>query len=202
MNRIPGILVGLAGLGLVLTACVPLDVPPADPTASSSPAEPALPPSAAASSKVPDFALQTSTADGLEQRIGALHEYSIANQLQQGKHPIDNAVQGSERVVLAERFSQSTSFELSEGHSGDSIVVEMTCAKSVNMRFEAYDAEGRTLGGGQLSGCSPDGPSGFGFGTSKNQQVRQIRVAINPETDMELSAVVFTSAQQDPPAGN
>lgn len=151
---------------------------------------------------MPDLPLQTSTADGLEQRTRALHEYSIANQLQQGKHPIDYAVPGSERLVLAERFSQSTRFELSEKHSGDSIVVEMTCATSVNLSFEAYDAEGRTLGGGQSSDCFPGGPFGFGFGTPNNRHVRQIRVVINPETDMELSAVVFTSAEQDPPAGN
>jgi hypothetical protein len=201
MNRIPRILAGLAGLGLMLTACVPLDVDSADPTTSSSSGEPVLPPQVAASSHAPELPLQVSHADGLEQRIAALHKSSVAYQLQEGKHPVDYAVPGSERVLLAERFSRGMRFELPKRQSGDTIIVEMTCSEEINARFEAYDLEGRSVGSGQSS-CSPDGPSGFGFGFLENRLVRQIEVSYVQESDVELSVTTFTSSDQEQASGN
>lgn len=201
MIRIPKPLLGLASL-MLLTACLPLDAVPSDPQSPSGAGETVFPSEGTAPEPPKDLPLQVSPADGLDQRISALHELSIAYQLQGGEHPVDYAVPGSERVVLAESFSGSKRFELPGKQSGNSIILELTCSKSVHVRLEVQDAEGRVIGGGQSSACSADGPMGFGFGTSENRHVRLIQVAIDRETGIELSAVTFTSSEQDPPAGS
>lgn len=201
MNRILWMVAGLAGLGLLLTACVPLDENSADPITPSSSAEPVLPPHITASSQAPELPSQLSPTAGLEQRITALHKSSVAYQVQQGKHPLDYAVPGSERVLLAERLAHGMRFELPEKQSGDSIIIEMTCSERTDVRFEAYDVTGRSVGGGNSS-CSPEGPSGFSFGISENHPARQIEVSYVKESFMELSATTFTSAEEKHPAGN
>lgn len=201
MHRIPRMVAGLAGLGVLLTACVPLDDGSADAIMPSSSAEPVLPPHITASSQAPELPSQLSPTDGLEQRISALHKSSVAYQVQQGKHPLDHAVPGSERVLLAERLAQGMRFELPEKQSGDSIIVEMTCSESIDARFEVYDVTGRSVGGGKSS-CSPEGPSGFGFGISEDHRARQIDVSYVQESLMELSVTTFTSTEQEYPAGN
>ncbi|MBV1779795.1 hypothetical protein KRR55_11800 [Paeniglutamicibacter sp. ABSL32-1] len=195
MSRIPRMIAGLAGLGLLLSACVPLGTETSDPPKPPTTGEASLTPAGSTPSQTADLPLQSSPDDGLEQRIAALDKLSVAYQVQQGRHPVDYAVPGSERVLLAERFSRSTRFELSGEQPGNMIIVEITCSKNTRASVEALDDEGRSLGSGLSSECSPDGPNGYGFGAAEHRPIRVIEVTIDRPAELELSVTVVAAME-------
>lgn len=199
MKRFPSVPVGLATLGLMLTACVPIDAIPAEPSNTpAAEAEPALPhfasPPPVAASTVP---LRPYVADGLAGRINNLRKSSDAYRVQQGQHPIDDAVPGTEEVLLAEDFSSNHRFDLPEKQTGDRINLNVTCSRSANITIDVFGANGESLGSGSASECGPDHHIGIGLGSFEDQRVRQVQVASSHETDLELSVITFTGRPID-----
>ncbi|OIH86575.1 hypothetical protein BLJ79_00985 [Arthrobacter sp. UCD-GKA] len=188
----------LAGLGLLLTACMPIDgsndAP--EPSSSSGGNHDAHPlPIQVTETPVP---LQPYSADGLRKRISQLPPSMAAHQIQQGLHPLDDGEPGSEHVVLAERFSSSMDFELPRNLTSDRISVELTCSRSVPHAFSVIDGNGRETGGSSSVGsCGSEGPSGMRAGLRETQEAGQIQVRFEGESDMVLSVVAYTGTQED-----
>lgn len=100
MSRIRKLLRKLAS-PLLLTACVPLDAVRSDPQGSAGAGETAFPSEDTTPETTKDLPFQISPADGLDQRISALHELSIAYRLHGGEHAVDYAVPGREECSAA-----------------------------------------------------------------------------------------------------
>lgn len=198
MNRFSMVVATLAGLGLLLTACMPIDgsndAP--EPSSSSGGNHDAHPlPIQVTETPVP---LQPYSADGLRKRISQLPPSMAAHQIQQGVHPLDDGEPGSEHVVLAERFSSSMDFELPRNLTSDRISVELTCSRSVPHAFSVIDGNGRETGGSSSVGsCGSEGPSGMRAGLRETQEAGQIQVRFEGESDMVLSVVAYTGTQED-----
>lgn len=195
MKRFSGLIAALAGLGLLLAACVPIDgntsVPTPDESTSST-GDTYVPPVEAPREDLP---LQEYSTIDLDQRIAKLPHSMAAPQIQQGLHPIDYGVPGSEQVLLAEQLTASSRFALPRENPGDMVLIEVACSKSIGFEVMLFDINGAPLGGGSSSECSPGGPSGFGIGIRGTPQLGQVQLAFDRESGMELSVVTLTRAE-------
>ncbi|MBP2373829.1 hypothetical protein [Paeniglutamicibacter psychrophenolicus] len=197
MKRFSMVVATLAGLGLLMTACMPIDEinDAPEPSSSSGGSHDAHPlPIQVPETPVP---LQPYSADGLDQRISQLPPSMAAHQIQQGLHPLDDGEPGSEHVVLAERFSSSMDFELPRNLTSDHISVELTCSRSVSHSFSIIDGNGRETGGSSMGSCGSEGPSGMRTGLRDTQEAGQIQVRFEGESDMVLSVVAYTGTHED-----
>ena len=197
MNRFSMIVATLAGLVLLLTACIPIDgnshVP--EPSSSIGGSHDAHPlPVQVPETPVP---LQPYSADGLKKRISQLPPSMAAHQIQQGLHPLDDGEPGSEHVVLAERFSSSMTFELPRNLTSNRISVELTCSRSVPHAFSVIDGNGLETGSSSMDSCGSAGPSGMRTGLQETRKTGQIQVRFAGESDMVLSVVAYTGTQED-----
>ena len=168
MKRFSGLIAALAGLGLLLTACVPIDGNTSVPTpaeSTSSTGDTYVPPAEAPHEDLP---LQEYSTIDLDQRISKLPHSMAAPRIQQGSHPIDHGVPGSEQVLLAEHVTGSSRFALPRENSGDMVLIEVACSNSIGFQVTLFDIDGAPLGGGSSSECSPGGPNGFGIGIRGN----------------------------------
>lgn len=194
MKRFSKLLAALAGLGLVLTACVPLDGYADAPESSSSASRTDSRPIPVPESTVP---VQPYSAAGLKKRISQLPASMAAYQIQQGGHPIEDAESGSEQVILAERFTTSMNFELPSNLTSDHISVELTCSKSVLHSFSILDGTGRETGSSTMGSCSSVGPSGMRTSMQQSHESGQLQVHFEGESDMVLSVVTYTGLNED-----
>lgn len=185
MTRVPALIGALAGLGLLLTACVPLATGPPS-------AEPEAPGSSGPTDVVvSELELHPYSTDGLEERIAGLHESSAAYSIRRGGHPLEDGRPGSEHVVLAERFSSSRDFALSPQPTGNRILVEIACSASVPFSFELLDRAGDKIGTGSASECPAGGPNGFGFGRKPDQHPERINVTLGGAAELQLGIVSY-----------
>lgn len=146
MNRFPRMVTALVGLGLMLTACVPLDGNRAGPSSPSHTIPGGKAPSSIAASPRQQY-----PTDGLQERIASLSRDSVAYQLQQGNHPLDDAVQESEEVILAERFPTSSNFALPQDATGNRLHVELECSRKTNYEITVFFSDGAMLGNAMAS---------------------------------------------------
>ena len=197
MNRFSMVVATMAGLGLLLTACVPIDgnYDAPEPSAAIDGSHDAHPlPVQVIETPIP---LQPYSADGLDRRISALPPSMAAHQIQQGLHPLDDGEPGSEHVVLAERFSSSRTFELPRNLTGDRISIEVTCSRSVPHALSIIDGKGLETGGSRMDSCDSGGPSGMSAGLQESREAGQIQVRFEGESDMVLSVVAYTGTYED-----
>lgn len=195
MKRFSGLIAAVAGLGLLLAACVPIDGNTSVPTpaeSTSSTGDTYVPPVAAPREDLP---LQEYSTLDLDRRISKLPPSMAAPQIQQGSHPIDYGVPGSEQVILAEHVTGSSRFALPRENSGDMVLIEVACSNSIGFEVTLFDIDGGPLGSGSSSDCSPGGPNGFGIGIRGNPRLGQVQLAFDRESGMDLSLVAFTHAE-------
>lgn len=197
MKHFTGTLTAVVGLGLLLTACVPVGGSIEGPSSAASPSvsegneeQPLV------QTPQTDLPLQPYSADDLDTRVSKLPSSTVAYQVQEGFHPLDDAVAGSEQVLLAEDFSTSSRFALPGNSANDSLYIEIACSKATKYSLEVYDHMGIIAGSGTAAKCSSNQTGTLGFSPGGNLQLEQIQVAFDQETEGQLSLTVYT-AQRD-----
>lgn len=191
MKRILVTLVGSLGLALAVSGCVPLDTPA--PTPSAVPEHPAV--STSPTADIPD--LEPYSTAGLEKQIEAMSKGSTARMLSAGKRPLDNAVPGSERILIADTVSGEHYAAFPETVESDTLSVSVLCSEPADVTFEVYDRFGRQVGSGQGE-CSAEGSFGASFGINERSKPSYIRVAAAVPVPVELSVVAFESTDRPP----
>lgn len=192
MKRFPRTLTTVVGLGLLLTACVPLDGSTEGTTSSSPTVTESNDEQPPIEKPETDLPLQPYSTDGLKTRVSKLPTSMVAYQVQQGNHPLEDAVPGSERVLLAEDFSTSTRFALPGDSSSDSLYIEVACSKATKYTVKIYDQIGAIAGSGTAAECSSNQTGTLGFSPGGKLQLEQLQLAIDQETDGHLSLTVYT----------
>lgn len=197
MKRFPGTLTTVVGLGLLLTACIPLEGNTEGTTSPSPPATESNDEQPPVETPESDLPLQPYSADGLKDRVSKLPTSMVAYQVQQGRHPLDDAVPGSERVLLAEDFSVSSRFALPGDSSSDSLYVEVACSNATKYSLKIYDHIGVMAGSGTAAECSSTQTGILGFSPGGNLQLGQIQVTIDRQAEGHLSLTVYTRQEDE-----
>ncbi|MFJ6417685.1 hypothetical protein [Paeniglutamicibacter sp. NPDC091659] len=194
MKRTLVTLAGSLGLVLAMSGCVPLDAPA--PTPSVAPGLPAASTSTSVTAAIPD--LDPYSTAGLEDRIDAMSKLSSARMLRAGKHPIGNAVPGTEKILIADTVSGEHYAAFPETIEGDSLSVSVLCQTRSRFSFEVYDKElGRQVGSG-LGECWPQGIFQAILGNTGRSKPSYIRIAADDEVPLEFSVVAFESIDRPP----
>lgn len=161
------VLAGILGLMLALTGCVALEsetgppgTTPGAPLAGQSievPGQQSIP-----APVIPE--IKPYSAEGLKERIGALPKDSVARQVLAGKHPFEDAIPGSERVLIAEVFAGESYVALPEIEARQSVNISLHCQEPTPVSLGVYEEPtGAQIAGGNGE-CGPAGGSGIGFG--------------------------------------
>ncbi|MDO5744861.1 MAG: hypothetical protein Q4P23_10360 [Micrococcaceae bacterium] len=192
MKRFPGTLTTVVGFGLLVTACVPIDGNIEETAAPSPTAAENTGGQAPVETPGTDLPWQPYSTDGLKDRTSKLPPAMVAYQVQQGSHPLDDAVPGSERVLLAEDFSSSGRFALPGDSSSDSLYIEVACSNATKYSLEIYDSIGAMAGSGTAAECSSTQTGILGFSPGGNLQLEQLRLTIDHHTEGHLGLTIYT----------
>ncbi|MFF5791769.1 hypothetical protein ACFY5D_06960 [Paeniglutamicibacter sp. NPDC012692] len=122
---------------------------------------------------------------------------SAARLLSAGKRPLDNAVPGSEKILIADTVSGEHYAAFPETIEGDTLSISVLCPKPTNVTFEVYDKVGRQVGSGH-GDCSAEGFFGVTFGAKEWPKPSYIRVAATVPVPVELSVVAFETTDLPP----
>ncbi|GAA4373272.1 hypothetical protein [Paeniglutamicibacter cryotolerans] len=111
---------------------------------------------------------------------------SIAAELKAGRHPVDRAVPGSERVVLSKRFVGPHQFDLPALNPGEAITWSVSCLGAGQVSLEISDAGPFTSG--SIISCSPNraggsSPASSGAGT--------VRIHVEPDAEVTFELIAF-----------
>lgn len=197
MRRFPRTLSTVVGLGLLLTACVPLEGSSEGTASPSSTVTESNDEQTPIETPETDLPLQPYSTDGLNTRVSKLPTSMVSYQVQQGNHPLDDAVPGSERVLLAEGFTTSSRFALPGDSSSDSLYIEIACSTETKYSLKIYDKIGVMAGSGTAAQCSSDQTGILGFSPGGELQLEQLQIIVDHETDGQLSLTVYTSQEDE-----
>lgn len=199
MKRNTAAWAGLLGLVIAVTGCVQLDTELAVPSATPDsviqgpaievPVEGSTP--APVIPEIPPY-----SAAGLNQRIKSLSKDSKARQLQAGKHPFDDAVPGSEKVLIAEVFSGESYVALPKIDGGRIMVVSFRCQEVTRFAIEVYGLPDGTQIGGGNSECEPLGASGIGFGWSPHRISGYMHILPAKDEKIEITVISYEAAEE------
>lgn len=179
---------GILGLVLAVTGCVQLDTEPAPSSAAPGSAVDLPVISSSPAPVVPE--LEPYSEAGLDQRVKAMSEKSVASQLRAGGHPIDDAVPGTEKILVADTFSGEYYAALPTIADGNHMMIMLNCQKSTRFTVEVYgDPDGTQVASGN-SECNHQGSSGIGFGWSPNLTPTYMRIA--PAGDEKIEVTVLS----------
>jgi hypothetical protein len=188
----------LLGLAIAVTGCVQLDTELAVPSATPDsviqgpvievPVEESIP--APVIPEIPPY-----SAAGLNQRIKSLAKDSEARELQAGKHPIDNAVPGSEKVLIAEIISGESYVALPKIDGGRTLRVSLRCQEETRFDVGVYGLPDGTHIGGGNGECGPLGGTGFGFGWSPHRISGYLHFIPSGDEKVEITVIDYESAE-------
>ena len=197
MKRIFGSIAVSLALSLAVAGCVPLETerPPAsqDPAAQATEAQKPAPVVAP-----PEIAptVEPYSAKGLKKRIANLSEGAVSREIRDGQHPIDLAVPGTERTVLAGEASGAFVAALPEKLEGDSILIAIQCLTGsggegpIRASFSGPDLSDES-GSGMMPNCD----SGSGFWSSSGINTESppalLNISVPAGTRYEYSVVTF-----------
>jgi len=195
MKRIPGTAIACLTLSLAISGCVPLETQP--PPASQGPAT--QPPAAAATPTDSAPVVEPYSAKGLQERISKLTKGAVSREIQDGRHPLDQAVPGTERTVLANVASGALTAALPEKLGGDSLLVALQCLSAssaegpIRASFSGPDLADES-GSGSMPSCTAGSVFMFSSGFRPDAQPTRLNISAPAGTRVEYSVVTFTAA--------
>lgn len=179
-------------LAAVLVGCSQLvpdsGAPTATPSADAAP-EPSTEPSVDTAPKPPDApeSVEPMPFTTYPARpISKTKMQSLAAELKAGKHPLEQAVPGSERVVLSKRFVGPHEFKVPASVDGKALFWSTSCLGSGHVTVEISDDSGFTYGG--ESSCS------LGWGGSLISDLSGpgvVRIDAHREAEVQFDMVTF-----------
>lgn len=136
------------------------------------------------------------SADGLNHRIKSMSKDSEARQLQAGKHPFDDAVPGSEKVLIAVIISGETYVALPKIDGGKTMSVSLRCQEATRFTLEVHGLpDGAQIASGNGE-CGPPGRSGIGFGWSPHHISGYVRILPAQDQEIEVTVISYDDARE------
>ncbi|GAA1497021.1 hypothetical protein [Paeniglutamicibacter kerguelensis] len=195
MKRFLGTTIACLTLSLAVSGCVQLETqqPPVSQGPATQPPTPAATPTESAPAVEPD------SAKGLQERIAKLSKGAASREIQDGRHPFDNAVPGTERTVLANVASGEHIVALPEKVGGDTLLVAIQCLPGssadgpIHTIFTGPDSAGES-GSGSVPTCHAGSYFAFSSGFNPDSQPTRLNISAPAGTKYEYSVVTFTAA--------
>lgn len=197
MKRILGTTVACLTLSLAVSGCVQLDTQQAP--VSQGPATQPPTPSPTLTEDVP--AVEPYSSKGLPERIAKLSKGAVSREIQEGRHPFDNAVPGTERTVLADVASGEHIAALPEKVGGDTLLVAIQCLSGpsaggpIRASFSGPDLADES-GSGSMPTCPAGSYFAFSSGFNPDAQPMRLNIGAPAGTKYEYSVVAFTAAPE------
>lgn len=191
--------VGVLGLILAVSACVPLDAEPAPPSATPDSAMelPAL--QSPIRDTTPEYPeppeLEPYSTAGLEQRIKSLSKDSEVRQLMAGNSQFEDALPGSESVLVAEVFSGEHYVALPRLDASKRIAITLRCKKNTRFDVMVYEQGSGAQIAGSNSACGPSSGSRIGFGWGEHSAPGYLHVIPEDHQHLELTVISYEPLQ-------
>lgn len=145
---------------------------------------------------VPD--MEPYSTDGLSERIKTMSRESMARMLQAGKHPIENAVPGSEVILIADTFSGEHHAALPGTVEGNNLSMSGVCSKATEFSLGFYDESFGVQVAGMRGECEPDGHVEVKTGIQAPHQATYMRITVAEPTRRGVSVVAFETMEPPP----
>ncbi|MGL3806905.1 hypothetical protein ACSYDW_12495 [Paeniglutamicibacter sp. R2-26] len=200
MKRILGSITGCLALTLAVAGCVPLESQP--PAATQEPLAQSPTPTAVPTKDPPE--VEPYSAKGLQQRIAKLSKGAVSREIQDGRHPIAEAIPGTERTVLANMAAGEHNMELPEHLGGDNVLFSLGCLPGSTSDGPIVatfsDPDPGWEASSSIPGCVAGSYFSFSSGFKPGSQPTSLTISAPAGKNYEYSVVTFTGAPE--PSGS